>query len=171
MPLVVRSARLEDAALLSELGTRTFRETFLEDFCLPYSESDLATFLPEAYGVAAVGAYLADGACRHFIAEQDGRPVGYALVGPNRLPHGEARPGDGEVKRIYVLRHAQGLGAGRVLLDAGLAWLGDRRTWIGVWSGNLRAQRVYERRGFVKVGEYEFRVGSTLDHEYILRRG
>jgi ribosomal protein S18 acetylase RimI-like enzyme len=170
MALLLREATSRDAAVLSELGTRTFRETFVEDFRVPYSESDLAAFIPTAYGVDVIGKYLADPTFRHFIAEQDGRAIGYALAGPNGLPHEEAVPGDGELKRLYVVRDAQGTGAGRALLDAALAWLGDGRIWIGVWSGNVRAQRVYEKRGFVKVGGYGFRVGETIDHELILRR-
>jgi diamine N-acetyltransferase len=54
-----------------------------------------------------------------------------------------------------------------------MAWLlaeGPRDIWIGVWSENYRAQRFYERHGFLKVGEYGFPVGGTLDHEFILRR-
>jgi RimJ/RimL family protein N-acetyltransferase len=43
--------------------------------------------------------------------------------------------------------------------------------WLGVWSGNDRAQAVYARRGFRKVGEYGFPVGDWTDHEYILRKG
>jgi ribosomal protein S18 acetylase RimI-like enzyme len=171
MPVTLRHATLDDAVLLSELGSRTFRETFVEDFRMPYSASDIAAFLPAAYGVEAIRKYLVDPAFHHAIAEYDGRAVGYALVGPNGLPHADARPQDGELKRIYVVRDAQGLGAGRALLGAALDWLGARRIWLGVWSGNLRAQQVYEKRGFAKVGEYEFRVGETLDREYILRRG
>ena len=54
-----------------------------------------------------------------------------------------------------------------------MAWMhgeGARRVWLGVWSGNVRAQQLYASRGFTKVGEYRFRVGETLDHEHILRR-
>jgi diamine N-acetyltransferase len=171
MSATVRTATIEDAPLLSELGARTFRETFVEDFRVPYSVADLAAFLPAAYGVDALRRYLADPAFVHFIAEAEGRALGYALAGPNGLPHAEARPADGELKRIYVVREAQGLGAGRLLLDAAIAWLGPRRIWIGVWSGNDRAQRMYEKRGFAKVGEYAFRVGETLDREFVLRRG
>ena len=171
MTVTVRKATLEDAQLLSELGITTFRETFVEDFRVPYSEADLAAFLPAAYGVDVLRRTLADPAFAHFLAEADGRALGYALAGPNGLPHEEARAGEGELKRVYVVREAQGLGAGRLLLDAALDWLGPRRVWIGVWSGNARAQRVYEKRGFVKVGEYEFPVGETRDREFILRRG
>ncbi len=100
--------------------------------------------------------------------------MGYALAGPNRLPHAEARPGDGELKRLYVDRAGQGVGAGKTLFDAATAWLessGTRRIWLGVWSGNDRAQRFYARRGFATVGEYTFLVGETRDQELIMRRG
>ena len=55
-----------------------------------------------------------------------------------------------------------------------LAWLerdGQRQLWIGVWSENHGAQRLYARHGFAQVGTYEFVVGQTRDHEFILRRG
>jgi RimJ/RimL family protein N-acetyltransferase len=39
-----------------------------------------------------------------------------------------------------------------------------------VWSENHGAQRFYAREGFEKVGEYGFKVGRTVDHEFILRR-
>lgn len=174
MSVSIRPATSADAALLATLGERTFRETFVEDFAMPYSASDIAIFVAQTYTEEALGKYLRDAAYRHFVATHDDRPVGFALVGPNGLPHADACDGDGELKRIYVLREAQALGIGRALFDAAVGWLesdGPRRVWIGVWSGNERAQRFYARRGFVKVGEYRFRVGETLDHEFILRRG
>lgn len=173
MNLIIRKAVDADTPLLSRLGIETYRETFLDDFRLPYSDSDLATFLPAAYGAPVIAGFLADPAYQHFIAELDGAPVGYSLVGPNGLPHAEARPGDGELKRIYLLKTAKGLGAGQALYSASIGWLeaaGHDRIWLGVWSGNLRAQRFYEKNGFRKVGEYRFIVGETQDHEFIMRR-
>jgi ribosomal protein S18 acetylase RimI-like enzyme len=58
-------------------------------------------------------------------------------------------------------------------MDAALAWLqrdGPGPLWLGVWSGNLKAQAFYAGYGFEKVGEYAFPVGATRDHEFILRR-
>ena len=174
MSITIRKAVDADVPLLSQLGIETFRETFLDDFRIPYSESDLATFLPAAYGEAAIAGYVANPAYQHFIVEADGAAVGYSLVGPNGLPHDETRPGDGELKRIYLLKTAKGLGAGQALHTTSIGWLeaaGHDRIWLGVWSGNLRAQRFYEKNGFVKVGEYRFIVGDTQDHEFIMRRG
>ena len=59
------------------------------------------------------------------------------------------------------------------LLEAALEWLGERgRTpvYLGVWSENDGAQRLYGRYGFEKVGEYDFPVGDQLDREFILKR-
>ena len=58
-------------------------------------------------------------------------------------------------------------------MNAGLEWLeaqGRAPLYVGVWSENLGARRFYCRYGFNKVGEYGFRVGGTVDREFILRR-
>lgn len=171
--LLIRRAGADDWRALSDLGERTFRETFVEGFKIPYSASDLAEFVPRAYGEAAIKAYLADPAHLNLIAEVEGAPAGYVLAGPNGLPHPDAAPGDLELKRIYVLKAAQGSGLGRALMDEAMAWLTEppaRPIWLGVWSGNTKAQAFYGRYGFEKAGEYRFRVGETLDHEFIFRR-
>ena len=83
-------------------------------------------------------------------------------------------PGCGELKRIYLLPQWQGGGRGSALLQTALDWLEATMPgpiWIGVWSQNVGAQKLYARLGFEKVGEYEFKVGATRDHEFILRRG
>lgn len=54
---------------------------------------------------------------------------------------------------------------------AALQWLeaqGGTPLYVGVWSQNLGAQRFYRRYGFHQVGEYGFRVGETVDREFIL---
>lgn len=170
MPFTVRRADARDAEILSALGERTFVETFGH----LYPPSDLAAYLPEAYGIARTRADLADPKKASFVLEEEGEAIGFALAGPCGLPHPDARPEHGELKRLYVIAARQGGGRGSALLDAALGWLeapGPRPLWIGVWSENHGAQRLYERRGFARVGAYEFPVGETRDHELILRRG
>ncbi len=58
-------------------------------------------------------------------------------------------------------------------MDVALTWLTEQQCsplYIGVWSENSGAQRFCGRYGFVKVGEYGFPVGKTVDHEFILKR-
>lgn len=166
---VIRRADPSDAVVLAELGARTFSDTFAH----LYPPEDLAAFLAEAYGLERTKADLANPAKALWLVEADGRAVGYALAGPCDLPHPDVTPASGELKRFYLLKDWQGGGVGGRLFAEVMAWLerdGPRDIWIGVWSENFGAQRFYGRQGFSKVGEYGFRVGGTVDHEFILRR-
>lgn len=169
-PLTIRRAGPGDAEALVAIGRATFAETFGR----LYPPEDLAAFLAEAHGLARARADLADPAKAAWLVEAGGEVVGYALAGPCHLPHPEVTADCGELERIYIARSHQGGGAGGRLLAETLAWLerdGPRRLWIGVWSENHGAQRLYARHGFAKVGTYEFVVGQTRDHEFILSRG
>ena len=102
-----------------------------------------------------------------------GAPPPPPPAGPCTLPHPDVRPGHAELQRLYVLDDAQGQGLGRRLMDVALGWMqagSPGPQWIGVWSGNAKAQRLYAAYGFRKVGGYPFPVGSWRDEEYILRR-
>lgn len=166
---MIRRADPDDAVTLSQLSARTFTETFGH----LYPPTDLRTFLDEAYAVEKQRTLLADPDHAVWLLERDGEAVGYAVAGPGRLPHPDVAPGDGELKRLYVVAGLQGGGHGTLLMKTVMEWLlrdGPRVLWIGVWSGNLGAQRFYARHGFEKVGEYLYPVGETRDLEFILRR-
>jgi GNAT superfamily N-acetyltransferase len=169
MSFEIRRATETDAEVLQRLGTTTFTETFGH----LYPPEDIEVFLAEAYGLERTRRDLAHPEKATWLLEDDGRAVGYALVGPCDLPHAEVQPSDGEVKRLYLLASHRGGGRGTRLLETALSWLearGPRTLWIGVWSENLGAQRLYARHGFLLAGEYEFPVGQTRDRELILRR-
>lgn len=167
--VTIRRAAAADAQTLSRVSERAFTGTFGH----LYSEADLQTFLRESYAAEVYAGFLADPACACWLVEQAGEAVGYALAGPCGLPHADVADADGELKRIYLLPQVQGGGHGDRLFRATMDWLerdGPRTLWIGVWSENLRALRFYARHGFEKAGEYEFIVGNSRDHEFILRR-
>jgi ribosomal protein S18 acetylase RimI-like enzyme len=168
--VTLRRAGPADAEALS----RNSRITFSQTFGHLYPPEDLSAFLDSHHSVDAARRDLLDPASAVWLAEADGAVVGHALAGPCKLPHPDVFPDCGELKRLYLERAWQGGGAGGRLMDMALAWLekdGPRRLWIGVWSENFRAQALYQRFGFEKVGEYEFAVGKARDHEFILRRG
>lgn len=169
MSVAIRRATPVDAPVLASLGARTF----VESFGHLYAAEDLQAFLDESHSVEAYARSLADPAYALWLAERGGEAVGYAQAGPCGLPHPDVRPGDGELKRLYLLAGAQGAGIGARLFEQALAWLerdGPRTLWISVWSENFGAQRFYGRHGFAKAGEYDFIVGRQRDHEFIYRR-
>ncbi|HEY8571854.1 GNAT family N-acetyltransferase [Phenylobacterium sp.] len=165
----IRRAGPADAEALAKIGAATFTETFAH----LYRPEDLRAFLEEAYGLDQTRRNLVDPRRAAWLVEAEGKVVGYAEAGPCGLPHDDVTPACGELKRFYLLKSWQGGGMGARLFDEVVAWLqanGPRDVWIGVWSENHGAQRFYGRRGFENVGEYGFRVGQTVDHEFILRR-
>lgn len=170
----LRPATAADIDQLSELGARTFVDTFVHGFGIPYPQADLDRFIEGAFGKAALTANLADPAQGWWAAESpEGRIEGFANIGPCTLPHPDADPRNGELKRLYIGREAQGKGVGTGLLHIALDAMAARfegPEWIGVWSGNDKAVRLYAHYGFHPVGEYKFAVGDWLDDEFILRR-
>lgn len=174
LEVTIRSATCDDAEATASLGRRTFVETFVEDFRIPYPEADLAAHLASSYDVERHRARLGDPREAWWVAEREPRAiVGFAVAGPCGLPHPEIGPHDLELARLYVGREAQGRGVGPALLERALRWMearGARTQWVGVWSENERAQRLYRRHGFEKAGEYDYPVGRWLDREHIMRR-
>jgi ribosomal protein S18 acetylase RimI-like enzyme len=168
-PVSIRRAGPADAAALSQVGTRTFVETFGH----LYAPEDLRAFLDESHAPSAYAHYLDDPDWALWLLEDASGPRGYAMAGPAGLPHHDLRPGDGELKRLYVARGLPNGGWGGKLFARALEWLerdGPRTLWISVWSENLGAQRFYARHGFCFAGEYEFPVGRQRDREFMFRR-
>ena len=171
---MIRPARPEDAQALGALGRQTFIDTFVEGFAIPYPAQDLADFLDASFSEPATARKLAEPEAAWWVAERDGQLLAFANAGPNGLPHPDATPANMELRRLYVGKAAQGLGLGTQLLKPSLDWMQantDGPLWIGVWSGNEKALKLYGAYGFEKAGEYEYPVGAWRDHEFILRRG
>lgn len=171
----IRLAIPEDVPALSILKRRTFRETFVDGFQIPYPPGDIARFEEAAYDHGLVAAEIADPDHATWVVDgPDGALLAYAHAGPCKLPHPEAEMAERELYQLYMLSDVQGSGLGRALMERALGWMeagSPRRQWLGVWSGNERALCFYARFGFRQVGTYEFAVGDHRDLEFILRRG
>lgn len=100
--------------------------------------------------VGAMSAAYARPGCAYFVVELEGRVVGGGGVAP--LEAGDAATC--ELRKMYFLPEARGLGAGRALLERCIEAaraLGYRRMYLETLTGMDAAQRLYEKVGFVRI--------------------
>ena len=167
--VAIRLATGADAAVLAALGSVTFTETFGH----LYPPEDLAEFLRQSHSVARWNQLLGDPAVATWLATSGPTPAGFIVAGSCKLPVTDLEESAGEIRQLYVHSIFQNLRLGTQLLGIALDWLAAANrlpVYVGVWSENFGAQRLYGRYGFEKIGEYFFPVGRTRDREFILKR-
>lgn len=170
MPWVLRPAVAADAADLSELAERTFRDAFS---ALNTAE-DMNLHCASAFSPEMQAAEVANPGIHTVVAESDGTLVAFAQV------HLRSKPPDCvsvspaiELRRFYVDRRFHGTGLARELmahmLDAAQV-RGAAALWLGVWEHNPRAIRFYRGFGFSEVGDHVFVVGTDPQRDLVMVR-
>jgi ribosomal protein S18 acetylase RimI-like enzyme len=165
----IRPAGADDAERLALVG----QATFLETYATTVDGEDILAHCAGAHSAAAYREHLARPGVRAWLAETAGRgaPVGYLLLTPAELEG--ARPGDLEVRRVYVLHAFQGRRIGLRLLEEATAAsraAGAPRLLLSVYSANAGALAFYARTGFRKVGTRTFVAGNGRYDDFVLAR-
>ena len=165
--ITYRDASPVDAATLD----RIFDTSFCDTFAHLYRSEDLEAFL-SSFGVEDWEAQLRDPSYASRIADVDGQPVGYAKLGPLKLPVETDRPAI-LLDQVYILKQHHGVGIAHALMDWALeeaARRGAEEMYLTVYVDNHRARRFYDRYGFEPVGRYAFMVGNHADEDVIMRK-
>lgn len=184
----IREARPSDAPAVAALGAAVFRSTFEDSGCTP---EQLEQYLAESYSTTAIGADIADPSKTLLVAVEPARDPG---PGPAGSPGGGAATAimgfalmtrgshvhepcvrhlaaPVELQRLYVGLGQHGRGVGRALAEAVIALArgeGFEHMWLGVWEENHRAQKIYGKLGFTRIGEHVFDVGGDLQTDEIM---
>ena len=139
-------ARPEDARPVAEVHVASWRHTYRgllpDDFLERLSVDDR-----EAMWLGAFADH--DPKSGAFVAEVDGRIVGFASFGPSRDEDAPKRTG--EVPAIYVDPAALGTGVGRELFEAATLALRDAgfaRATLWVLEANALARGFYDKAGW-----------------------
>jgi ribosomal protein S18 acetylase RimI-like enzyme len=162
----IRPAGPDDAEALALVGAATF----LEAFAGFIDGAGLVAHCARQHSAEAYRAYFAKGA-KAWLAEIEpgGAPVGYALSCEPEIEH--ARPGDIELKRIYLLSRFQGSTIAGALMRAVMDEAHDRqRLLLGVKDDNARALAFYAKHGFAPIGTRRFDVGGKTYDDVVLAR-
>lgn len=163
----IRRGEKSDANLLSELGAKTFFDTFAKD----NTKQDIDAYLKQSFSPEIQLADLSSPDVIYFIAEIEDTPAGYAqlVLGSRQESIQGAQPM--EIKRIYALQDYIGRGIGSQLMKAAIHEARARDCdciWLGVWERNPRAIAFYRKWGFWEVGTHSFMLGSDPQNDLIM---
>ncbi len=168
-PCEIRVAGPEDAALLSELSARAFRDAYGTNSDPAHIEAHIADNFAEAHWRT----HARNDCIVVFLAERDARAIGYAALRLASPTDCIADRSPAELWRIYLIADAIGSGVGSALMRACLAEArrrGARTMWLGVWEDNHRAVRFYEAWGFRRRGTHSFVFGGTPYDDLVMAR-
>jgi GNAT superfamily N-acetyltransferase len=144
---VIRRARVQDAAAMADINRRGWQVAYA-DIVPAETLREAAEDLEERWAEG-----LADGEPGREVwvaTDDDDAAIGFVSVGASR--DADARPGEGELRAIYLAPEVLGTGVGRELLSCGeraLARLGHAAATLWVFEANVRARGFYERNGWV----------------------
>ncbi|KAI5927545.1 acyl-CoA N-acyltransferase [Camillea tinctor] len=183
LEIEITPAHPSDAPAIARVGAQSFSDTF--GFSVP--ASDLASFLAETYSPEAILSDIHDAPAQMtFVARSASASPGTSIapgtiLGFVQLVRGiteQGVPGSdparhAELRRLYVDGAAQGCGVGSKLMSAleqRAADEGFEYVWLSVWEDNAHAQRIYERRGYVRVGALDFATGGCIQTDWVMAK-
>lgn len=149
------------------------RQTFIETYEKGTDPGDLDKYIAENFSDEAITQELNSDQCAVFLLkDKDGGLVGYSKLRwdtTHELLEGRVI----EMQRIYVLRQYYGQGYGKTLIghaeqygrEHGFDWI-----WLCVWFENHGAIRFYEREGWHKFGDKEFKFGDGIYLDPVFRK-
>jgi GNAT superfamily N-acetyltransferase len=146
-PVAIRRAEERDVPELGRLGADLMRAHYAFDaqrFLAPGAD-------PENGYAWFLGTQLRDPDAAIFVAERDGRVVGYVYAGIEPRSWKELRDVAGFIHDVLVVDGARGAGIGARLMRAASDWLATRgvaRVMLWTAERNDAAQRLFARLGF-----------------------
>lgn len=164
----IRLAVPSDAPALAALGAKTFLATFGH----LYPQEDKDYFIAARYSLERTLQDIQDPSRAVTVVCRGEDMVAFLDCGSLTLPVEAPEPDALELYRLYLDEDQKGTGLVHKLMEIALAWArskGAPALYLGVWSQNERAKRLYTKYGFEIIGAYHFKVGNTLDDERIMR--
>jgi ribosomal protein S18 acetylase RimI-like enzyme len=165
----IRTATLSDAELLTSIGMNAFYDTFAE----VNTKDDMDLYLSKNFTVDRLSSELNDANSTFLLAEDEGKPAGYAKVRKSPPPEGLQGSHSIEIERLYACREYIGKQVGRKLMQECLDLVkqgGYDVVWLGVWEHNHRAIAFYEKSGFKKFSTHPFMLGNDLQTDFLMMK-
>lgn len=149
----IRYGTTADAKMLSELGAKTFYDTFAKDNTPENMAAHLNSFSPEIQL-----AELTNPNYIFLIAEQEKQPIGYTQLVLDYQEEFLTGIKPLEVRRIYTIQEYIGKGVGKALMQAAIHEAQQRgcdSVWL-VFGKKIQGQSSFIRSGALKKSAHIF---------------
>lgn len=167
--LTLQPVKEHQLPALRELSIRTFVDAFAD----ANNPKDMDLYLAQAFGTEQLKAELEDRNATFYLLQSGGKTLGYCKL-KYGLPTAVEESGRAlEICRFYVSQGYQGKGLGHWMLEEVLKRANEESldfVWLGVWSQNPGAIRLYKRHGFYQIGSYTFVLGEDPQTDFIMKR-
>lgn len=141
----IREAEPKDARGIAQVHVRSWQVAYRDKLSADYLDSLSVEERLEMHRQALE----TPGERRTWVADEDGRVVGFAVTGPSQDADADERTG--ELYALYLVPERFGQGIGKRLLDHSLGDLrgrGFRTVTLWVLETNEAGRRFYEREGW-----------------------
>ncbi len=165
----IRKAIPEDAASLAALAERTFRETFGSS----NTAQDMDQHCSQTYSVQIQKREILHPNIDTFVCEFENELIAFAQLFWQEAPSCVQAIKPVEIRRFYLDSAWHGQGIADALMNQVLEHVTSKHAdqiWLGVWEHNPKAQRFYQKMGFLEVGDHVFQLGSDPQRDLILSR-
>lgn len=164
----IRRVTADDVQTLSEIGRRTFFETFSGG----NTEDNMTDYLEERFSAARLSTEIGDENSEFYFAKLDEEVIGYLKLNKG-LAQTEMKNANAlEIERIYVLKDFHGKKVGQLLYETAIRSAvrsGVDYVWLGVWERNLRAIEFYKKNGFVAFDKHIFKLGDDEQTDIMMK--
>ena len=163
----VRYGNTDDATMLSELGAKTFYDTFAKD----NTQENIDAYIKGSFSSKIQLSELSEPDVIFLIAESESIAIGYAQLIMNSKDEAIKGTRPLEIRRIYASQEYLGKGVGKELMKATIREARQRGcdcVWLGVWEKNQRAIDFYRKWGFREVGTHLFSVGDDPQNDFVM---
>ena len=167
--LNIRKLTLKDIESLQILGKQTFFETFVGT-C---TDEDMQHYLDNSFNLAQLESELANENMHFYVAEQNDTMCGYLKVNFGTAQTELQDPSAVEIQRIYVLNQYHGKGVGQMLFHKALEVAEEANAdyiWLGVWEHNYKAQKFYQKNGFIEFDKHTFMMGMEPQTDIMMKK-
>lgn len=163
----VRYGTTDDVKMLSELGAKTFYDTYAPD----NTPENINAYMKRSFSTEDQFNELSNPNIIFLIAELGNRHVGYAKLKLDSKNESITGTNTMEIERIYSLQEYIGKGIGKALMQAAIDEAKQKdcnSIWLGVWEKNPRAINFYKKWGFKEVGTHTFMLGDDPQRDFIM---